>query len=60
MASICRSIASPIFPKPRSLAKKRSAKAGKASKKPSLGDLKNLEVGGYVVHPLHGVGRYRG
>lgn len=35
-------------------------KTAKASKKPSLGDLKNLEVGGYVVHPLHGVGRYRG
>jgi len=35
-------------------------RATKTSKKPSLGDLKHLEVGGYVVHPLHGVGRYRG
>jgi len=27
---------------------------------PSLGDLRNLEVGDYVVHEEHGIGRYRG
>ena len=49
-----------IFSEAEIFGEKAVRKAGKASKKPSLGDLKNLEVGGYVVHPLHGVGRYRG
>lgn len=49
-----------IFSEAEVFGEKAVRKAGKASKKPSLGDLKNLEVGGYVVHPLHGVGRYRG
>ena len=35
-------------------------KAARAPKKPSLGDLKDLEAGAFVVHQLHGVGRYRG
>ncbi|MBL9005017.1 MAG: transcription-repair coupling factor [Myxococcales bacterium] len=35
-------------------------KAARAPKKPSLGDLKNLEPGAFVVHQLHGVGRYKG
>lgn len=35
-------------------------KTVRAPKKPSLGDLKNLEIGAYVVHQLHGVGRYKG
>ena len=49
-----------IFSEAEIFGEKAVRKSGKASKKPSLGDLKNLEVGGYVVHPLHGVGRYRG
>jgi len=39
---------------------KAGRKASRAPKKPSLGDLKNLEPGAYVVHQLHGVGRYKG
>ena len=39
---------------------KAARKAPRAPKKPSLGDLKNLEPGAYVVHQLHGVGRYKG
>ncbi len=49
-----------IFSEAEIFGEKAIRKATKTSKKPSLGDLKNLEVGGYVVHPLHGVGRYRG
>lgn len=49
-----------IFSEAEIFGEKAVRKASKTSKKPSLGDLKNLEVGGYVVHPLHGVGRYRG
>ncbi len=39
---------------------KAARKAARAPKKPSLGDLKNLEPGAFVVHQLHGVGRYKG
>lgn len=39
---------------------KAGRKATRAPKKPSLGDLKNLEPGAYVVHQVHGVGRYKG
>ena len=39
---------------------KAARKASRTPKKPSLGDLKNLEPGAYVVHQLHGVGRYKG
>ena len=35
-------------------------RAARSPKKPSLGDLKNLEVGAFVVHEKHGVGRYKG
>ncbi len=39
---------------------KAARKANRGPKKPALGDLKNLEPGAYVVHQLHGVGRYKG
>jgi len=49
-----------IFSEAEIFGEKAIRRATKTTKKPSLGDLKHLEVGGFVVHALHGVGRYRG
>jgi transcription-repair coupling factor (superfamily II helicase) len=49
-----------LFSEAEIFGEKAVRRTQKTSKKPQLGDLKNLEVGGFVVHPLHGVGRYRG
>jgi transcription-repair coupling factor (superfamily II helicase) len=49
-----------LFSEAEIFGEKAVRKASRAPKKPSLGDLKNLEVGAFVVHQLHGVGRYKG
>ncbi len=49
-----------LFSEAEIFGEKAVRKASRAPKKPSLGDLKNLEVGAFIVHQLHGVGRYRG
>ena len=49
-----------LFSEAEIFGEKAARKASRAPKKPSLGDLKNLEVGAFVVHQLHGVGRYKG
>src|SRR5262249_17966576 len=49
-----------LFSESEIFGEKAARKAARAPKKPSLGDLKNLEVGAFVVHQLHGVGRYQG
>jgi transcription-repair coupling factor (superfamily II helicase) len=49
-----------LFSEAEIFGEKAARKAARAPKKPSLGDLKNLEVGAFVVHQLHGVGRYKG
>lgn len=49
-----------LFSESEIFGEKATRRTGKTNKRPSLGDLKHLDIGGFVVHPLHGVGRYRG
>ncbi len=39
---------------------KAARRSAKAPKKPSMGEFKDLEVGAYLIHKLHGVGIYKG